>query len=151
MKKLFAKPAMSRYSKASLAVLRTTLITWALSGTTFAGPFEDATAAYDRADYATALRLYRPLADRGNARAQILIGLMYDEGKGVRQDYAKAASWYRKAPGLFPYWFWFHLTKLRAGPPCRPARRLQRIATGIILFVNLTESPKMGNVVATRR
>ena len=27
-----------------------------------AGPFEDATAAYERGDYATALRLFRPLA-----------------------------------------------------------------------------------------
>jgi hypothetical protein len=31
-----------------------------------AGPFEDAQAAHGRNDYATALRLWRPLADQGN-------------------------------------------------------------------------------------
>jgi hypothetical protein len=35
------------------------------------GPLEDATAADDRGDYATALRLLRELADQGNARAPI--------------------------------------------------------------------------------
>jgi hypothetical protein len=32
-----------------------------------AGPYEDAVAAFGRGDYATALRLIRPLADQGNA------------------------------------------------------------------------------------
>ena len=35
-----------------------------------AGPLEDGKAAYERKDYATALRLLRPLAERGDARAQ---------------------------------------------------------------------------------
>ena len=33
-----------------------------------AGPLEDADAAYDRGDYATALRLWRPLAGRPRFR-----------------------------------------------------------------------------------
>ena len=55
-----------------------------------AGPLEDATAAYDRGDYATALRLLRPLADQGDAIAQFNLGLMYDQGQGVPQNYAEA-------------------------------------------------------------
>ncbi len=51
-----------------------------------AGPLEDATAAYQHGDYATALRLSRPLAEQGHARAQITLGTMYAEGKGT-QDY----------------------------------------------------------------
>jgi TPR repeat protein len=43
------------------------------------------------------LRLMRPLAEQGSALAQAKLGVMYDEGKGVPQDYAAAASWYRKA------------------------------------------------------
>jgi hypothetical protein len=35
-----------------------------------ANPFNDGVAAYDRGDYVTALRLLRPLADRGDADAQ---------------------------------------------------------------------------------
>jgi uncharacterized protein len=62
-----------------------------------AGPIENATAAYDRGDYATALRLLRPLADQGNAIAQSNLGRMYDKGQGVPQDFAEAVKWYRKA------------------------------------------------------
>ncbi len=62
-----------------------------------AGQFEDAVAAYQRGDYATALRLLRPLADQGNAVAQYNPGFMYDKGQGVPQDYAEAAGWYHKA------------------------------------------------------
>jgi TPR repeat protein len=62
-----------------------------------AGPFDDADAAYKRGDYATALRLFRPQADRGNAYAQASLGMMYETGHGLPQDYTAAASWYRKA------------------------------------------------------
>jgi len=36
-------------------------------------------------------------AEKGNAKAQFDLGLKYDTGEGVRQDYAEAAKWYRKA------------------------------------------------------
>jgi uncharacterized protein len=48
-----------------------------------AGPFDDAVAAYDNGDYATAMRLLGPLADQGNADAMTLIGLMYLNDQGV--------------------------------------------------------------------
>ena len=67
------------------------------AGPAVAGPFEDADAAFDKGDYATAMRLWRPLADQGNAAAQYNLGLMYEQGQGVPQDYAAAVSWYRKA------------------------------------------------------
>lgn len=60
-------------------------------------PLDRATAAYRRGDYAVALRLVRPLAERGNARAQYNLGVLHDEGRGVRQSHAEAATWYRKA------------------------------------------------------
>jgi hypothetical protein len=41
-----------------------------------AGPFKDGEAAYDRGDYTTALRLYRPIAEQGNSYAQYEIGRM---------------------------------------------------------------------------
>ena len=37
------------------------------------------------------------VAEQGNAVAQFNLGLMYDKGQGVRQDYAQAVQWYRKA------------------------------------------------------
>src|SRR5262245_35944898 len=54
-----------------------------MAGGSVAGPFEDAQAAHGRSDYATALRLWRPLADQGNAAergndgAQFSVGLLY--------------------------------------------------------------------------
>ena len=35
----------------------------------FAGPSEDAEAAYKRGDFASAFRLWKPLAEKGNAEA----------------------------------------------------------------------------------
>ena len=54
-------------------------------------------AAYERGDYAMALREFRPLAEQGYAGAQNNLGLMYARGRGVPQDYAAAVKWYRKA------------------------------------------------------
>ena len=62
-----------------------------------AGPYEDGLAAYQRQDYATAVRLWKPLADKGNASAQNNLGSMYDKGQGVLQDYKEAVRLYRLA------------------------------------------------------
>src|ERR1019366_1438617 len=48
-------------------------------------------------DYATELKLLRPLAEQGNALAQTRLGYRYSEGKGVPKDDAEAVRWYRKA------------------------------------------------------
>ena len=50
-------------------------------------------AAYDRKD----VPALTAMAEAGNAFAQYNLGSMYDNGRGVAQDYAAAASWYRKA------------------------------------------------------
>ena len=68
-----------------------------LTGGAAAGPYADGVAAYDRGDYATAMRLFRPLAEQGRADAQYNLGNMYSKGLGVPQDYAEAVKWYRLA------------------------------------------------------
>ncbi len=62
-----------------------------------AGQSEDAQAAYSRGDFATALQLYRTLAGQGNAHAQTMLGLMFENGQGVLKDYAEGVKWFRKA------------------------------------------------------
>ena len=57
-----------------------------------AGPFEDGDAAYGRGDYATARDLWLPLAEGGDAKAQIMIGGMYADGAGVTQSYPNGAG-----------------------------------------------------------
>ncbi len=54
-------------------------------------------AAYQRGDYATAIRELRLLCEQGNANAQFSLGAMYRNGLGVPQDYAEAVKWYSKA------------------------------------------------------
>jgi len=46
------------------------LMSVAIPGVAIGGPFEDASAAFTRGDYATALGLLRPLAEQGLAKAQ---------------------------------------------------------------------------------
>jgi TPR repeat protein len=61
------------------------------------GTIEDAEKAYNSGDFHTAYRVYKPLAEQGNARAQFNIGMMYESGRGVPQNYAEMMKWYRKA------------------------------------------------------
>jgi TPR repeat protein len=63
----------------------------------FAGPVEDGVAAHDRGDNAEALRLFRLAAAQNNPRAQYNLGLMYQHGDGVTQNYPDALRWYRLA------------------------------------------------------
>ena len=62
-----------------------------------AGPREDAISAYDRGDYTLAVPLIRSLAEQGDALAQGMLGVMYEEGQGVPQNSQEAAKWFRKA------------------------------------------------------
>ena len=83
---------------AGLALIATlcTGFTLGLTAPAWAG-FDEGLAAYRRGDYAAALREWRPLAERGNAGTQRVLGVMYGKGRGIPQDYAEALQWYRKA------------------------------------------------------
>jgi len=58
---------------------------------------EEAEFAYERGDYTQAGRLFSSLAEQGVASAQFYLGLMYEKGRGVRQDHATALTWFRKS------------------------------------------------------
>jgi predicted aspartyl protease len=85
---------VSNIIRAGVAVI---VLLLAFSAPLAAGPLEDGLAAYQRGDYALALRHWRPLADQGNAVAQNSLGVMYAKGQGVPPNDAVAVSWYRKA------------------------------------------------------
>src|SRR5436305_5313809 len=59
-----------------------------------AGPWEDGMAAYNRGDYLPALRLFRPLAEQGNARAQTVLGVMFHKGEGLPKNPVRARMWF---------------------------------------------------------
>jgi hypothetical protein len=81
------------------AAVTESLMLVVIAGAVVAGPIEDGEAARDRKDYATALRLFRSLAEQGDPTAQEHLGVMYENGQGLPQDYAEAVLWYRRAAG----------------------------------------------------
>jgi hypothetical protein len=79
----------------------------------WAADFDKGSAAYEAGDFATALAEWKPLAEQGSALkflgwyrhsdkvgvalAQNSLGIMYENGEGVREDDKKAVKWYRLA------------------------------------------------------
>lgn len=59
--------------------------------------FDDGLAAFEEGDHETALAIWQPLAEAGDARAQNALGDMYLYGRGVPRDVDKAIGWYEQA------------------------------------------------------
>ncbi len=55
--------------------------------------YQEGYDAYNRGDYDTALKEWRPLAEQGFALSQFNLGLMYAKGQGVAQNYIQAYMW----------------------------------------------------------
>ncbi len=53
--------------------------------------------AFDRANYATALKVWLPIAEQGDPEAQTYVGEIYEKGLGLTPDYQMAALWYERA------------------------------------------------------
>jgi uncharacterized protein len=73
------------------------LLVMGLAGEVTAGLYEDGDAAFRRKDYDAALDHWRPLANAGDARAQVGLARMYYAGHGVALDYSEAFDWCSKA------------------------------------------------------
>ena len=72
--------------------IATILLMLSLAAPLVAGPLEDGYSAYTRGDFATAMRIMRPLADQGHVTAQTVVGLMYYFNYGG--DYVSAYMWF---------------------------------------------------------
>jgi TPR repeat protein len=79
------------------SILTGAIMVWLSASSVWAGPWEDGMAAYNRGDYVPAIRLFRPLAQAGNAKAQNVIGVMYRKGQGVARSSARAFMWFSLA------------------------------------------------------
>ena len=62
--------------------------------------FDEAVNAYEVGDYILAFKTWLLLAYEDDPAAQRNLGHLYRMGLGVKQDFAKAADWYRKAAEL---------------------------------------------------
>lgn len=53
--------------------------------------------SYNKGDYETTLREWKPPAEQGDSRAQFNLGVLYANGNGVPQNYQTAISWWTLA------------------------------------------------------
>ena len=60
-----------------------------------AADLESAKHAYEQKDYAAALKEFTPLAEQGNADAQLFLGKMYMLGQGVLKDQDRAIKYFK--------------------------------------------------------
>ncbi|NQV57297.1 MAG: sel1 repeat family protein [Rhodospirillales bacterium] len=54
-------------------------------------------AAHTQGEHSRAFAILEPLAKKGHAGAQLIIGDMYNRGEGVEQDRAMAVMWFRRS------------------------------------------------------
>jgi hypothetical protein len=106
--------------------------------------------AYDRANYATALKVWLPAAQTGDKVAQTYVGEIYEKGLGTAPDYAAAASWYQKAAdqghsrALINLGFLYE-QGLGVPKDQATALKLYRKAAGIEGSINLEGQPASGS------
>ena len=62
-----------------------------------AANFDDGLAAFINEDYKAAAKQWKPLAEKGDAKSQKNLGILYFNGKGVLKDFKKAVSWLEKS------------------------------------------------------
>src|SRR5579883_2089773 len=92
-----------RRARRAVASVLTLFVCLALSlSSARADAVGSANAAYARGDYIGAVKILTPLALHGNARAQAFLGLMYDKGHGVPQDFVLAYKWLNLAASRAP-------------------------------------------------
>jgi TPR repeat protein len=81
-----------------MRVLAAIGITLALAATDIvAGDLEDGAKFLKNKDYARAASSFRKAAEQGDAKAQVSLGSMYADGKGLARDYKQAVFWFQKA------------------------------------------------------
>ena len=56
--------------------------------------FQKGFEAFQRGNYAIAIKEFMPLAEGGDAHAQVMVGTMYEHGLSVPQDSKTAVKWY---------------------------------------------------------
>lgn len=74
--------------------IMTATIALALATAIWAGDSQKGLNAYNSMDYDTALAVWQPLAESGDAGSQYGLGMMYGNGFGVAMDDALALKWY---------------------------------------------------------
>jgi len=76
-------------------ILSAILVLTLTATSVYADDLQDGFDAFERKDFKTALKKWKPLAEQDDASAQYNLGLMHGNGWGVTQDYVQAHKWFR--------------------------------------------------------
>lgn len=60
-------------------------------------PFDEGYEAYSNGDYKKAFEILKPLADNGHSKSQFILGVMYDNGRGVKKSEQEAFKYFLSA------------------------------------------------------
>jgi hypothetical protein len=92
-------PVVFREGKQSMTriILFVFFISLQLVSVAWSQDYKTAYADYERGDFTAAFKTWRTLALKGDVDSQFNLGVMYEAGQGVPQDYARAFAWYRLA------------------------------------------------------
>jgi TPR repeat protein len=83
--------------KLIVSFLALLLASFPVAAQTLEADMKKAAGAYERKDMATAVRIWKEWAGKGNAEARTLLGAMYWSGEGVPRDHKEAARLYLQA------------------------------------------------------
>jgi uncharacterized protein len=82
---------------APCVMLAALLMLVSIPGAAYAGSLEDAEEAVRKGNYATAIPIYRSLAEKGDVSARMRLGFFYESGAGLKRDWVESAKWFSKA------------------------------------------------------
>jgi uncharacterized protein len=91
------RPRCLRQEATRVLALLVGLLIALLHQAAIADELTDALTHYAKLDYARALETLTPLAEQGNAVAQLKLGIIYSRGEGVPRDDAAALAWLTRA------------------------------------------------------
>jgi len=78
-------------------LLAALFLLFSIPSAVYARSLEDAEKAVRKGDYATAIPIYRALAEKGDVGAQMRLGFFYESGAGLKRDWVQSAKWFSKA------------------------------------------------------
>ena len=76
-----------------MKIMQSVVVLLFLTGFIFGGSAQNGRAAGNENE----ISILGPKAEQGDADAQMSLGIMYRDGKGVDQNFEQAAAWFRKA------------------------------------------------------
>lgn len=83
--------------RALLTVVVAVAVLVSIADFSHAASLRQGVVVFNRQEYASASRIFVPLATEGDPTAQSYLGFMFETGRGVPQNYTEAAMWYRRA------------------------------------------------------